>query len=337
MLAFGIFRPILNNFSTVKQAIIASKDTWFYAFFIYLIVYYENIDLGLLFKLIKNISIYFTVIYFVYLLFPAIVPPVYDGGYYVRTYFPTFISLSIFLYLIEIKLREERSVKLYVLVVFQLLGLALAEHSSLTIMTLVFGLVYLFSFDKDLEFKKEQIIRMVGFFVFGVFLALVFVNGLYEGIIDKFNAVLYSEDLALRTRDLYNEFRWDAINKQLFWGYGFLHQSSSLMEQYKLSGDNAFMERFAVIDSGYVDLLIKFGYAGTAIILGILTKYFSMGFFKKHKNYITLAMSFYLAQYAFMNYTWSVYTFAHGIIPGALAFYIIIMYQDYSFDNLQEE
>ena len=50
-----------------------------------------------------------------------------------------------------------------------------------------------------------------------------------------------------------------------------------------------------------------------------------------------MAMSFYLFQYAFINYTWSVYTFAHGIIPAAIAFYIIIMYQDFKLgdDNLE--
>ena len=48
---------------------------------------------------------------------------------------------------------------------------------------------------------------------------------------------------------------------------------------------------------------------------------------------MTLAMSLYLVQYLFINYTWSVYTFSHGIIPGAIAFFIIIMYQDYKIED----
>lgn len=103
------------------------------------------------------------------------------------------------------------------------------------------------------------------------------------------------------------------------------------MNQYKLSGTSAFMERFTVIDSGYVDLLIKFGYLGTGITLAILNRFFLFGFIRKFRNHITLAMSLYFFQYLFVNYTWSVYTFSHGIIPGAVAMYIMIMYQDFKF------
>ena len=234
---------------------------------------------------------------------------------------------------LEIKLKSENLKRNYILTGFLFLGLIFAEHSALTIMTLLCTVLYLFAYDDKLRFKKEKIAKILGIAIFATSLALIFINGLYDGIVDKVRAVVYSEDLALSTRDLYNEFRWDAINDQKTFGYGFIHQSSSLMNQFKLSGTSAFMERFTVIDSGYVDLLIKFGYLGTAVMLVTLNIYYLFGFFKKYKNQITLAMSLYLIQYAPVNYTWSVYTFSHGIIPGAIALYVIIMYQDLKFDN----
>jgi hypothetical protein len=333
LLLYGIVRPIMNDYSSVKHALIASKDTWFYTIFIYLIVYYENIDLKLLIKFIKGISIYFTINYCLLFVFPAIIPPYYNEVHHVRTFFPTYISLAIFLYLIEIKMKDYNSYKNYGLAAFLFLGLILATHSALTIMTLFCAVLYLFAFDKNLRLRKEKILKLLGFGVFGISMALIFINGLYDSIVSEFRAVLYSEDLALQTRDLYNEFRWNAINKEKTFGYGFIHQSSKLMNSVKLNGSSAFMERFTVIDSGYVDLLIKFGYLGTTIMLATLSRFFSFGFYRKYRNHITLAMSFYLLQYVFINYTWSVYTFAHGIIPAAIAYYIIIMYQDFKFDE----
>lgn len=333
LLLYGIIRPILNDYSSVKQAVIASKDTWFYTIFIYFFVYYENIDLKFLIKFIKGISIYFTINYCFLFVVPALIPPYYYEVSHVRTFFPTYISLAIFLYLIDIKMKSENSYQNYALTAFLFLGLILATHSSLTVMTLFCSVLYLFAFDENLRLKREKIFKLGAFGIFGISMALIFVNGLYDSIVSEFRAVVYSEDLALQTRDLYNKFRWDAINDQKTFGYGFIHQSSSLMTQFKLSGTSAFMERFTVIDSGYVDLLIKFGYLGTTIMLATLSRFFMFGFYRKYRNHITLAMSFYLFQYAFINYTWSVYTFAHGIIPAAIAFYIIIMYQDFKFDE----
>ncbi|MDD7914977.1 O-antigen ligase family protein [Polaribacter ponticola] len=337
LLAYGIIRPIVNDYSSAKQALIASKDAWFYVIFIYLIVYYDNIDLSALIKWVKWVSIYFTVCYCLFFVLPAIIPPVYFKGTHIRTFFPTYISLAIFLYLIEFKMSREKSFKILGIIVFLFLGLIFATHSALTVMTLFFAVLYLFAYDANLEFRKETVFKLLGVSVFAASLALIFINGLYDKIVDEINAVVYSEDLALQTRDLYNKFRWDAINKEKVFGYGYIHQSAKLMTQYKLGATNAFMERFTVIDSGYVDLLLKYGYLGTGIMLFTLCRYFMFGFFTKYKNHITLAMSFYLIQYLFINYTWSVYTFSHGIIPGGIAFYIIIMYQDYKVENEKNE
>ena len=77
LLFYGISRPLLNGYSSLKQAVIASKDTWFYTIFIYLFVYYENIDLKLLIKFIKGIAIFFTINYFLLFIAPALIPPFY--------------------------------------------------------------------------------------------------------------------------------------------------------------------------------------------------------------------------------------------------------------------
>ena len=84
------------------------------------------------------------------------------------------------------------------------------------------------------------------------------------------------------------------------------------------------MERFTVIDSGYVDLLIKFGYLGTVLIILVFVVYYSQGFFAPYKNPLSLSMSIFLIFYVFINYTWSVFTFAHGIVPAVIAFHLLL-------------
>jgi hypothetical protein len=326
---YGILRPIMNNYSTVVQAFIASKEAWYYSVFIYLIVYYESIDVDFLIKFLKGISIYFTIIYCLYFVAPNIIPSIYNEGSHVRTFFPTYISLAVFFYLVEIKMNKVFSIKIFAIISFLFLGLILAAHSSLTIMTLFCGIIYLFFFDENLELEKGSIIKLSFLILFSISLALLYVNGLYEGIIDKINSIVNNEDVALKSREIYNEFRWKAIYDQKLFGYGYVHKSSSFMDRFKLGGTSIFMERLTVIDSGYVDLFLKYGYLGTAILLFTFCRYFFLGFFKKYRNHFTLAMSLYFLQYGFINYTWSVYTFAHGIIPGAIAFYVIIIYQDF--------
>ncbi|WP_298782529.1 hypothetical protein [uncultured Polaribacter sp.] len=332
-LLYGILKPILSTHSTAFQALLASKDIWFFAILFYLMVYFDEIKSTKIVNTVIYIGIYFSILYCVHLVLPQITPPVYNQGAHLRTFFPTYISLGLFFQAVKIKQSETVQVSSIIIILLLALGLILATHFSLTLMTFFACLLYFFAFDKNLDFKKETITKLVITSLVGFSLVLFFVNGLYQSLVDTINGIIYSEDLALSTRDIYNKFRWDAIEKSKYIGYGFIHQSSALMNQVKLSGTSAFMERFTVIDSGYVDLLIKYGYVGTTVSLLVLYRFYFLGFVKKYRNAVTLAMSLYMSQYLFINYTWSVFSFAHGIIPSSIAFYIIIVYKDEVFND----
>ena len=90
------------------------------------------------------------------------------------------------------------------------------------------------------------------------------------------------------------------------------------------------MQSLSVIDSGYVDLLTKYGVIITLLYLFLFSKIIIVPFHKKNrvknKNDRMINMATYLSQYYIVNLTWSVFTFAHGIVPMSLA--IFILYKD---------
>ncbi len=333
MLIYGIVKPFLDNNSSLFLAFMASKETWFYFLFLYVVVYRREIDNKQLLKIIKLLGIYLSCIYIVGKISLQLVPPVYYNETFVRTFFPTYISLAIFIYAIKIKFDGVRSMRDRIIILVLFLGLVLAAHLSLTIMTAAGFILYKYVYDKKLQINKYIVSRFVFVAFLGVSITLIVVSGLYEKIVYNVESIVSGEDNALISRDIYNEFRWEAINKQKALGYGFIHQSSSFMKDIKILGANRFMERFTVIDSGYVDLLIKFGYIGTVIIIITFFIYYGQGFFKAFKNPLSLAMSIYLIQYMFINYTWSVFTFAHGIVPGIIAFHFLLTSHEDALEN----
>lgn len=333
MLVYGIIKPFLDKNSSVFLSFMASKETWFYFLFLYIVVYQHKIDNKHLLKFIKFLGIYLSSIYILGKISLQLVPPIYYNESFVRTFFPTYISLAIFIYAIKLKFDDVRSIRDRIIILILFLGLVLAAHLSLTIMTFAGFILYKYVYDKKLQFNKYIVSRFVFISLIGISITLITVSGLYEKIVYNLESIINGEDNSLNARDIYNEFRWEAINKQKELGYGFIHQSSSFMKDIKALGANRFMERFTVIDSGYVDLLIKFGYIGTIIIMVVFFIYYSQGFFKAYKNPLSLAMSIYLMQYMFINYTWSVFTFAHGIIPGIIAFHLLLTSNNEELEN----
>ena len=323
LLTYGIIKPFLDNNSSIFQSFIASKDTWFYFVLLYIVVYKDELDNLKLFKFLKFIGIYLSSVYIVGQISTKMVPPIYFHDYYIRTFFPTYISLAIFLYAVNLKFSLRRSLTDRLIVIYLFLGLFLASHLSLTVMTTIGFIAYKYVYSSYLTLNPITLSRFVLMILFLTGFAFATVTGLYQKVASDVSGIISGENNSLSSRDVYNQFRWEAIEKKKTMGYGFIHQSSRFMKEVKLRGNNRFMERFTVIDSGYVDMLIKFGYLGTILTVIVLSLYYTKGFLFRYKNPLSLSMSVFLMQYLFINYTWSVFTFAHGIVPGILAYHFL--------------
>lgn len=327
MLVYGVFKPIFDGNSTLFQSLMASKEIWFYFLFFYLVVHRKKINNHFLIIFIKYTGVYLSLIYIAGTFASIIISPYYFEDEIVRVYYPTYISLALLFFAVDIKSYKLKKIKHVLPILLLLGGLVKAGYISLTIMSIIGFIVYVYVFDQKLQLKTRSIIVLSVLSVLIIFLIFLIKEETYKLIESGIYDIISGNNPSLSSRAYYNEFRWEMIDKQKEFGYGFIHQSSEVMSMMNTNEASRYMQRLSVIDSGYVDMLTKFGFIGTAIILLVYLKYIVNGFMRINKNPLNLAMAIYLTQYFFVNYTWSVFTYAFGIIPGVVGLYLLLGYK----------
>ena len=332
MLIFGILKPPFDGNSTIFQSILASKEVWCYFLFFYLAVHRKKINKDTLITFLKWLGIYFSLIYIAGTI-TSNIPPYYFEDEIIRVYYPTYISLSLLFYAVEFKIHKGKIMKHLLPILLLLGGLVIAGYISLTIMSIIGFIVYVYVFDQKLQLKTRSIIVLSVLSLLIILLIILINEETYKLIESGIYDIISGNNPSLSSRVYYNEFRWEMIDKQKEFGYGFIHQSSEIMSTMNTNEASRYMQRLSVIDSGYVDMLTKFGFVGTALILLVYLKYIVNGFMRINKNPLNLAMAIYLTQYFFVNYTWSVFTYAHGIIPGVIALFILLWNNSYRKKN----
>ncbi len=322
LVIFGIFYPVFLGYETIMQGLIASKDLWCVSILIYSAMHRRKIDVKKIIIAVQLIAFYLTTIYLIYAII-TIGPPFYITQTYIRVFFPTYMSLSIFLLNIQFKNREIKYKIFIPSIVFLFIGIIFAGHFSLLVGTL-FSLLFFNMFYENNRFNVRNIFIKLYATVSLIFIVIFLSSSLQNLIINSTEKIINGTDAALSSRDTYNAFRWDAIDERPLLGYGFIHKSASITSKFNTIVDNRFAEKFGVVDSGYVDLFIKFGYIGTFLYLFLWGRVIIPILLKPKKHSLTqIGMAVYLIQYYLISYTWSVFSYAHGLIPGFIAMYII--------------
>jgi hypothetical protein len=129
---------------------------------------------------------------------------------------------------------------------------------------------------------------------------------------DKYLYELYQTS-SFKARAIYNVERFELIFQKPLQGYGFLHKSAFDL------GDHVYTESLSFIDSGYVDLLGKFGFIGMILYLLIVT----IPFFKVKSDILVASIKIFFLQYFLINITWSVFSFIIGTISLSIAIFLI--------------
>lgn len=319
----GIIYPVYLGLESLQQAIISSKELWVIFFFIYLVSYKNILNIDLILKYMKFIGLYISAIYIIYVI-TGFAPPSYITENYVRTFFPTFMSITLFIYYVDYQENKISKSKFIYIMLFLIVGIILAEHLALVIGT-IFSLLVLNFFYKRNTFSFSSFIIKSIIFVSLLFIILISSEKLRNNVFDTITAATSGTDVALSSREIYNKFRWKAIEDKPYFGYGFVHKSAPITKKYTRIKDNIYAESFGVIDSGYVDMLIKFGYLGTFFYLLIWALYILKPLINPTKHtLIQLAMAVYILQYYLISYTWSVFTYSHGLVPAFFALSLII-------------
>ena len=312
---FGIFYPLINGSSTLLQSIIASKEFSTIFFVHYLLIRKKDITTKQIYSVISFLGYYFLFILLLFVLF-KIVPPEYvkEGGR-IQFYFPTILSL--FLY-IKAGFATTLIKKIYVifLLLIWTIGMYIEGHAAILLTTLFGTLILIFRLPilKLAENYNRLLLAIVSFAL------ILFFSPLKQ----------YITEITTRPEFLsrlqHNSTRLDLIFQKPLFGYGFLHKSVT-----NFKNSNVYTESLSSIDSGYIDLLAKFGIIGLSIYLVIISILF---FHKKKVNVNMMSLRIFFLQYFVVNITWSVFTFEMGIITLSISIYLHFMIlQDEQIDN----
>ena len=319
LLLYGIFSPLLFGYESLIQSIIASKELWSIFFFIYLVVFKEKIAITYMTRVIVKVGLYISIAYILHYVFNLHAPFYFSDGVF-RAFYPTYISLAWFFVCNKKILKEINLLQFISYSILFVTGMILAGHFALTLPTILMITYYFVVLKRQTDSKVKMFFKSILLLILGIYLVF-----LIPSIENEITAIVKNENVALSSRDMYNAFRWRAIYEKPFFGYGFIHESAEITNHFLDINNNRFAEKFGVIDSGYVDILIKFGAVGLVFLLYTWLKNIFKVLKKLNKyNPLELLCSFYLLQYLATTYTWSVFTYNHGLIPGFIAIFIII-------------
>lgn len=306
---FGFLRPLLIYGSDIKSALVVSKEFFSIFFIIYLLNFKRSISTIKLINFLITVGLILSYILIIFKLFD-ISPPFYINGDSIRVYYPSYISLACFFTYYKILSSSKRIFKHTLYLVVLLVSLAITEYDSLIIsvvVLLIFHFIFLRNSNKLFSFKT--IFKTVPFIIVFVFFTL---NSSY---VNKLSIFFSTANPALSSRESYNKFRLDAIADSFYWGYGFLHKDLDKAQEYIDDNNNRFKNSFEVIDSGYIDLMIKFGIIGLCIYLFFILRLILKNLKKYNTNSFEFISTIFIIHLLLVNYTWSVFTYRHGLIP----------------------
>lgn len=305
---FGILYPIILGFSNLKQSIIASKE--FSSIFLinYLFVHKEDISILFIEKIVNFLGYYFLIILSVFIVFKEIPPAYVKYPGQIQYNYPTLLSL--FLFIQSAKASGFFS-KLKVIILLGIWGLGMfyEGHMAITITTILGCLFLIFRIQANFNSLNLKRILSIIIIISTFFLILPI-----DSYLNKI-----SNSASLQSRMKYNTKRMELIKSKPLFGYGFIHKSAM-----KLDETSKYSETLSYIDSGYTDLLGKFGIVGTTFFLITLMIPFII------KSAVTQEMStqFFFFQLFAVNFTWSVFSFSMGLIPLSLALFMLYKYKD---------
>jgi O-antigen ligase len=315
---YGIISPIIQNYSTFLYALADGKDFLSYLLIPYLILYSNNISEVYIKKAIIITGLILS-IYCIIFSSTGWAPPGYrpsEGfGEIIYLKHASIIPLAL-LIVISNKNIFFKPVS-YLCISLLTIGLAIQPHRSLFLATIFMIAIYTILYG-HIKQKIKYALLITIFIITTTALA----NNQYviDNIISPIDEILYSTG-SIAARDNINNLRMDYFYKSPLIGYGFIDEKSNLGEKIFFSSYSKYSQTLGVVDSGYLDLLIRFGITGTLFLLFFYFKLI-ISCFINSKDITSRLMGMFLLSYFIINYTWSVMSYNHGIVPSCFAFFI---------------
>ena len=322
----GVIYPWINGYSNIMLSIVSGKHFYFYFVFFYLHKKKGLINKRKLKQLIKFIGFYLSGILALHTI-SSLSPPFYEqkvdqnfiSNENLEVYSLTYISLSVFIYLNDLFKYRITTSRLLLILTFLIIGLFLGGHTSIFVTT-IFGIFMSFLIIKFPSLLSRKNVLLLAPLCITIFFLL------YNNLNEIFYILTNNDNFSgsINSRAIYNVFRIDAINDNPLFGYGFIHPNAALMSIINIDVFNIYESELNVIDAGYIDLFIKFGYVGGILYLSLLIYYIrklgSNNLISFHSRVVFILFMF---QYFIVSITWSVFTYSFGITPLVISLFLL--------------
>ena len=320
--AFGILYPFFLGYSSIRWAVVDGKDMFEYTALAYLVFHSRRFDFDYFLRLFCSVGVGLTVVLVVGRVFHYC-PPGYVfvwGTHVVHVHHSLYMSLAACLVASRI-LRARISLPDVSLFLLLAVGLLLQGHRSVTLLMLF--VVSLGCLVRTLSVGKVVAILAVAPVVLGI--GFLGDGRLFDTHVLGLIRELRDEDLgAIASRHYLNAERRRYMENRPLLGYGFIDETSSLGASIERRSFNRFDRSLGVVDSGYVDMRVRFGIVGMSafcLVLGLLL-------LKKARALRSLedaqtAMLLFLFGCFFVNYTLSVFTYRCGIGSICVAIHLL--------------
>lgn len=300
---YGLFQSVYTSISSPFQSLVGSKE--FTTIFLthYLFVNRQFFSFNFIYEVISFFGYFYLLVMLFFLIFNY-VPPYYVKGNSFEFYFPSILSLFLFIKAIKSINIFQKIFFIFLLLIWGF-GIYYEGHFSILFSTVLGCLILLIKPVARNIFNNKTLISLLLLFV--AFLVTVLPVRQY---INYFNSIP-----SILSRSETNSERIDFIIQNPLFGYGFVDSKALSFDSV-----NKYAQFLYTIDSGYIDLLVKFGVIGSIIYLLPIF----LNFIKPDKNYYSLAFKIFFIQLCFVNITWSVFTFSVGLL--SLCFCIYLSY-----------
>lgn len=323
MTAFGVLYPYYLGFSNIRSAIVDGKEMFGYAALVYLAIHSRHFDFDYFLRFFCFAGIVLVAILIVGRVFDFCPPGYvrYGEARIIQVRHIMYISLAACLVAPRM-LRPHISFPYAFLLLSLMGGLAIQGHRSVLLTTiLAISVLYLVRARAHPAIKFVSILAVFPF-LFGLYFMD---NGRFYEVyfLQPISELKHSEG-AIASRKYINAGRFEFIEQRPLLGYGFIDETSSLGWSINEQSVSSFNQTLGVVDSGYVDMLVRFGIVGTlffCLVLGFVL-------LKRLRNVRSLgdgqlAMALFLSTYFLMNYTWSVFTYGFGISCVCVALFLL--------------
>jgi hypothetical protein len=310
---FGLFYPIYNGWSHLAASLTDGKDFISILLLPYLLTH-RSITNSFIKALIMYISIYLgtlCLLYSIFNIFPTGYEPVgylEDDGIHIR--YSTIILISTLITYAD--LRDKFTTNQLILFIILFFFLIIQPHNSVALAAiLIISIHYLYNLKLSYSMKLFDIgfatsasigLLMIGFFP-------ILQNMIYNLYID-----ITQLSGGLGSRISTNFFRYEYFLEEPIFGYGFINESSALGSPINDAALSNFTQTLGVVDSGIVDIAMRFGLTGLLFWLAtILIALRNLG-----RDFLIFKLI--LTTFVIASLTWSVFTYSFGIVIISVAY-----------------